>query len=274
MRRRPTRITPTKSPFVNFFDKAVAIIKVIRIELLIAAITLILALGQYFQNSINVRINITKTWKEGYTSETRDRVTRFNSFWSDWKQTKCEEDPECQTDLRETISIFTSPKLFKGELNLAKNKFIIELTKNEIDAIGRSNRDLQKNPITEEEYVEIVLKYRNAIIECLNTMEAVKAVIEAKPLPFRIPIFYKDTLEGRYRDIIKELTIKLDDFIVSYREVYSQRETEAWHVLTSEESSLNDIVNVAFYFLIFALSLTLIYFVKMQMQKLGIAKQE
>jgi hypothetical protein len=166
------------------------------------------------------------------------------------------------------------------------NSFIKELMKNEVDAgirnenLRNPNPSLNSNPSpntnsaqyraeTDEDYIEVILKYRNAIIECLNTIEAVKAVIQSKPLPFKVNIFYKDTLEGRYRDIIEELKDGLMDFIVAYREDHSTRETEAWYVLTSDESNLNDFVNVVLYILISSSVLISVYLIKIQMQKLG-----
>lgn len=287
MRKNPKSINKKGRSSASFFDNLVSVVKVIRIELLITFTGLILTLGQYFQNSINVRINITATWRMGYTSENRDRVTRFIHYWEEGKAECLESERDgCEEELQEAIEILTGPKkLF--EVTIKNNHIIEALVKNEIDKIQyeieanrrRENIDKPKlttNPtplpyreITNNDYIEIVLKYRNAIIESLNTMEAVKAVIQSKPLPFKITIFYKDTLEGRYRDIIEELKAKLMDFIVAYRESHPDRETEAWYVLTSDESYLNDFVNVVFYFLVFSTALISVYLIKIQIQKLG-----
>lgn len=217
----------------------------------------------------------------GYTAENRDRVNRFIHHWNKWKSICLEEECEyCDEKLKEAIEILTSnEKLF--EVSIKDNPIIEDLVRNEIEKIkyeieANKRRERVENrtlpsyrEITNNDYIEIVLKYRNAIIESLNTMEAVKAVIQSKPLPFKITIFYKDTLEGRYRDIIEELKEKLMDFIVAYRESHPNRETEAWYVLTSDESYLNDFVNVVFYFLLFSSALVSAYLIKIQIQKLG-----
>lgn len=279
MRRNKKSLNKKGSSSASFFDKFVSVVKVIRIELLITFTGLILTLGQYFQNSINVRINITATWRMGYTPDNRDRVNRFIYYWEKWKA-KCieKERDDCDEKLKEAIEILTAnKKLF--EVTIKDNPIIEDLVKNEIEKITyeiEANKRRERVPnlgpyreITNNDYIEIVLKYRNAIIESLNTMEAVKAVIQSKPLPFKITIFYKDTLEGRYRDIIEELKEKLMDFVVAYRESHPNRETEAWYVLTSDESYLNDFVNVTLYFLLFFAALISVYLIKVQMQKLG-----
>lgn len=296
MRKRQKSIVDKSESTKSFLTKTASIVKIIRVELLIASIGLILSLGQYFQNSINVRINITTTWRLGYTSETRDRVNRFIYVKKNWKAI-CENKKlnSCDENLKNAIDILAdNENLYqlnsKEKTELKKNAFIEVLVENEIAAIKRdiakktteakkSEDDIAQNgkvskaneasSVTNEEYIEILLKYRNSIIECLNTLEAVKAVIQSKPLPFRLTIFYKDTLEGRYRDIIEELKIGLMDFIVAYRESRPDRETEAWYVLTSDESYLNDLVNVTLYFLIFIASLYSVYVIKKRIYTAG-----
>ena len=288
MRKAPKAISSKGSFSDSFFAKLISVIKVIRIELLITLVALILSLGQYFQNSINVRINITSTWRAGYTSETRTRVNRFIHFWKKWKSEECAktEGANCENATKDAIDIFASnDKLYGGEVR--KNAFIIYFLKNEVDANIREDSSHRANPnansaspqantnstsatgATEDDYIKVILNYKNAIIECLNTIEAVKAVIQSKPLPFKVTIFYKDTLEGRYRDIIEELKEGLMDFVVAYREDHQNRETEAWYVLTSDESNLNDFVNVVLYFLVFSAALISVYLIKIQMLKRG-----
>jgi hypothetical protein len=296
MRKTPKAISNKGSFSDSFFAKLVSVIKVIRIELLITLVALILSLGQYFQNSINVRINITSTWRQGYTSETRTRVNRFIHFWKNWKAEECPktEGANCEKVAKDAIDIFASnDKLYGGEVR--KNPFIKFFLQNEVNASIREENSRRASPntnsvpnqastqstsdreateameeaYTEDAYIKIILNYKNAIIECLNTIEAVKAVIQSKPLPFKVTIFYKDTLEGRYQDIIEELKEGLMDFIVAYREQHLNRETEAWYVLTSDESNLNDFVNVVLYFLVFSAVLISVYLVKIQMLKRG-----
>lgn len=288
MRKTPKAISDKGSFSDSFFDKLVSVVKVIRIELLITLVALILSLGQYFQNSINVRINITSTWRAGYTSETRTRVNRFIHFWKKWKSEECQKiaGADCEKATNDAIKIFASnDKLYGGKVR--DNSFITHFLKDEVDASIHAENNRRTNPntnsapnqantnptlnreITEDDYIKIILHYKNAIIECLNTIEAVKAVIQSKPLPFKVTIFYRDTLEGRYRDIIEELKEGLMDFIVAYREEHLNRETEAWYVLTSDESNLNDFVNVVLYFLVFFAVLISVYLFKIEMLKRG-----
>jgi hypothetical protein len=123
--------------------------------------------------------------------------------------------------------------------------------------------------ITRGDYSRAVLKYRDAIIECLNTAEAVKAVIRSRPLPFRRHLLYSDTLEGRYNDIIDELKTDLGGFIRLYRAEFAGRDTPAWFVLTSEESNENDYKVIRYYIFVFLLTLTIIYFIKRLFQQPG-----
>jgi type VI protein secretion system component VasF len=92
-------------------------------------------------------------------------------------------------------------------------------------------------------------------------------VIESRPLPFGLRILYKDTLEGRYRDIIEELRDDLGKFIDSYREYTKERPTPAWFVLTDKESRKNDILVALILLSVLLLVLTLVYFVKKRFQK-------
>lgn len=276
MRKSLKAIRKKRRSSASFFDRLASVIKVIRIELLITLMALILSLGQYFQNSINVRINITSTWRTGYTSEIRTRVNKFTHDWNQWKS-EClgKAGGNCEQLIKDTINIFTSNDTLYGG-HIKDNGFVQKLVKNEVDAIRKESgakippgTESAPMPDTDDDYIEVVLKYKNAIIECLNTIEAVKAVIQSKPLPFKVNIFYKDTLEGRYRDIIEELKEDLMDFIVAYREAHPNRDTVAWYVLTSDESNLNDVVNIALYFLVFSAVLISVYLFKVHMQKLG-----
>lgn len=271
MKRKSIFVKQKRKSSLSFFDRFVSIIKVIKLELFIALIALIISVGQYFQNSVNARINITTTWRQGYTSETRDHVTRFIYFYKKWRKDCGETNAECNQKIEEAIDILTSKnKLYEYEIS--KNEYIKELVSNEVEKIKKQ----ATNPcdeLTNDQYVVLVLKYRNHIIECLNTLEAVKAVIQSKPLPFQVSIFYKDTLEGRYNDIIEELKGGLMVFIEGYRKYRSERETEAWYVLTSDESYLNDLVNVILYFCVFIIGLITVYLIKTRMQKLGYLRE-
>lgn len=68
----------------TFLERVASVFRVIKFELLIGLLALLLSLGQYFQSVISIRINITDIWREGYTAETRDRVSKFRFLYRRW----------------------------------------------------------------------------------------------------------------------------------------------------------------------------------------------
>lgn len=252
----------------SIFGRIISVIRVIRIELLFGLLALILSLGQYFQSGIAIRINITSIWREGYTSEIRDRVSKFRHLYHNKWTAGC-QDSRCTARADETVRKLVSTKRLLSE-DIQGDEYIRELVSDEIALLKyeRKPANGEYTP-TNEDYVQAALKYRNAIIECLNTAEAVKAVIEARPLPFRRHLLYSDTLEGRYRDIISELKDDLMIFIKSYRDITKGRETEAWFVLTSVESHRIDYIVAGVLILVLILILTVVYFVKVKYRRSG-----
>jgi hypothetical protein len=121
-------------------------------------------------------------------------------------------------------------------------------------------------PPTNADYVRAALDYRNAIIECLNTMEVVNAVIESRPLPFVNRIIYSGTLAGRYKDVILEHKNELMTFIDLYRKLPEKRgkkrDTPAWHALTDEESYESDFYYAAALLVSLALLLKIVSILK------------
>ena len=263
------------SPSNNLFKRwSISLIKglasffgVIKIELLIGSMAVILALGQYFYSGINTRMTIAALWREGYKAETRSRVAKFVYLFHIW-QDRYEKDKNQSYNPDFTLYNLASPeKLFTPDF-IQGDQNIRELVIDDIKLEKIKDKTTGKDrDITNGDYINAALNYRNAIIECLNTMEAVKAVIEAKPWPFRTQILYADTLEGRYKDIIEEQKDDLLPFINTYRDIHYKRQTKAWFVLTSEESNRNDYLVIKVYFFTFFLILIVIYFVKMLYRK-------
>lgn len=228
--------------------------KLIRFELLTGLLGLALALGQYFYSSINTRMTIANIWRDGYTADNRNRVAKFRHLYKTWKFSY--EHGNGEPDPDETVRrLVYMSLLYDKSFPLKDDKNITELVSDEIALInGRSP--------TNEDYISATLKYRNAIIESLNTMEAVKAVIEARPLPFFKSIVYPDTLGGRYQDVIIETRRDLKSFINHYREMTKERKTPAWYVLTNEESYAPDYVFAGILLLILLATLILVYVAK------------
>lgn len=268
----------------TFFARVASFFRLIKFEFLIGLLALLLSLGQYFQSVISIRINITDIWREGYTAETRDKVSKFRHLYKKWTadykaacgQGQCGEGPD-QSVVRliRAKPLFDEALMIEDKTVKGRNKRVLdprirELVRDEIDLLKTdekrkaSGREcIEVNPcITKDDYTRAALKYRNAIIECLNTAEAVKAVIRSRPLPFRQHLLYSDTLERRYNDIIEELKTDLGGFIRLYRDSFSGRDTPAWIVLTSEESNKDDYYVVQIYTLVFFLALAVVYGLK------------
>ena len=253
----------------SFFYRFVSIIKVVKIELLFGILALILSLGQYFQSGISVRINVTSTWRDGYSSDTRNRVSKFRYLYKNKWLVNCGTNNQCKERINKSIDKLAFASKLYSEC-LRDDEYIKELISEDIELVRlKENREL-----TNEEFIQSALKYRNALIECLNTAEAVKAVIDARPL-FRWHLLYSDTLEGRYADIIKEITNDLEVFIYSYRKATKRRGTEAWFVLTSKpgESNKNDFFTIGLYVFVLILFLTVIYLLKKRIPIIRVKKE-
>jgi hypothetical protein len=252
VKRNTSKMQP--SPFKRFLNGLASAIKVVKLELLFGLVALILSLGQYFYSSINTRMTIANIWRDGYTSDIRNRVTKYRHLSKVWQERYALDNHELNPD--ETVRRLVYPKLlYSRDSPIQNDKHIAELVADEIALI----RDRQP---TNDDYINAALKYRNAIIECLNTMEAVKAVVEARPLPFDKDILYSNTLGGRYKDIIAETKDDLLSFIHHYREMTKGRETVAWFVLTNEESFRYHYFLAGALFLVLLVILFLVYLAK------------
>ena len=241
-----------KRPFYKRFPDVLGdFIQNFKVELLTTLLTLTLSLGQYFYSSINTRMTIANIWRDGYTSETRNRVTKFRHHQRMWKDAR--DNNQTAPDPAATINRLVDPELlFSKSSPIEGDIYLAELLAD--DAIRKDG----KTP-TNADYVQAALAYRNAIIECLNTMEVVNAVIESRPLPFISRIIYSGTLSGRYKDVILEHREELRTFIDLYRRLPEKRgkkrETPAWYALTDEESYWTDSIAAV------ALLLSLVLFV-------------
>jgi hypothetical protein len=250
----------TKRPLaVRVLDRLAPAIKRVRVEIFIGLLTVTLSLGQYFYSSINTRMTIANIWRDGYKSEVRDRVTKFRYHYRRWRKIY-EKDRSTPNPDWTVERLADTNLLFSEDCPISGDKYLVELISDEVAPAAREHP-------TNEDYVRAALVYRNAIIECLNTMEVVKAVIESRPLPFFKYIFYSGTLAGRYKDVILETRTDLMSFIDLYRQLpqkYGQkkRETEAWFVLTDEESYAYDYIFAGVLFLMLILILVLVSWLK------------
>jgi hypothetical protein len=127
------------------------VIRLIRIELIFTALALLVSLGQYFENVINVRVSISNIWREGYTSDNRDRVLKFRLLSREWKAKHGDHS------LDPTIDKLVFPEQLFAPGNLKQDEFIGILVSN----------DVQPNA-PDKDYIDAALKYRNSIIETLR----------------------------------------------------------------------------------------------------------
>lgn len=214
---------PKQSILRRFYER-------LKSDLVLAALALILAMGQYYQNGHATRIGITEIWKDGYPADTRDRVAKFthhyNTFWA----------PNPKTAAESLDKLIDPAKVFDGQIvredeNL-RRLLEDEVNEEEDNQTNNDESDKAKQRRVNKKYSEAALKYRSAILECLNTLEAVKAVIDGRPLPIRA-MGNPDRLEERYKWLIVQRTKELLPFIYKYRE-HNQRPIAAWHILTQD----------------------------------------
>ncbi len=257
------RIKKKKTPLLDRFVSAVNFFK---LELVIGLAALTLSLGQYFQSGISVRITVTNTWRDGYTSEIRNRVSKFRYLYNKKWIPSCKNDNNCINLVNASVEKIVDPQKYYNE-NLENDVYIKELVSDELDTQlfsdtvnGESLSDANKKTQKKQAIIAAILNYRNSIIEALNTFETVKAVIDARPL-YRWHILYSDTLEDRYKDTINESKRDLEIFIKIYRQVFS-RNTPAWKVLTEEESKTNDYFTYLVYIIMLVLILSVVYLIK------------
>lgn len=243
----------SKSPqpvrYIPKYYKLLFSLRLIRVELIITIFTVLLSIGQYFENVISVRVNISSIWREGYKPDIRNRVQKFRFVNEEWKESH-------QLKHNASVDMLVYPNKLYTPGSLKQDEFIRNLLVGEVPP---------EAPDTD--YIKAALEYRNALIDALNTAEAVKAVIQSRPWPFRSPIFYWDTLEDRYVPVVEDIRLGLDDFIVSYRKLTEKRPVPAWNVLTSPISNRIDYFAIPIFFLIGALALSVIYVAKSQYKK-------
>lgn len=179
--------------------------------IVLALLAVILTLGQYYQNWYDLRNGTTEIWREGYPDETRDRVARFTLHYKRWKES------DSKAAINSLDNLIKPENVFDGKI-LRSDKNLKTLLDYDFEDDGKERTDKQ--------YVDVALKYRNAIIGCLNTIEAVESVIQARPLWMHL-FGNASLLEDRYEDLIKQRTQELQDFIDRYR-LANQRDTPAW----------------------------------------------
>lgn len=243
----------------SLFKRFGSAIKVIKAEILVGVLGLILALGQYFHSSVTVRISVAETWRDGYTSEIRDHMSKFRFLYKKWEQ-NCGNDQQCLKELGESMDKLThTSELYT--VNLGEDKYIFELICEE--AVPENCKTLKTD---RKASLEAALKYRNRLIEGLNTAEAVKAVAESKPF-FHWDIIYSDTLQGRYLDIISEIEKDMRGFIASYRRGTDERKTKAWFVLDRPESNKGTFIIFGSVTAFLILILLIIYYLKIKYRK-------
>lgn len=231
LKKMGSRVRGFSSRFKNIITFA------LKSGIVFVLLTLILTIGQYFQSIYSMRINVATLWREGYTADTRNRATKFRLYYPLW------EKHDLRSALRSVNILSDQNKVYRGSI-IRNDPNLKQLLKADLDEKRRELKRQSKEPkgkeneveLPDNDYVEAALKYRNALIECLNAMETVKAVIEARPWPFTI--FSPDSLAERYTDLIEQWTEVLHPFIDFYR-LYNKRPTPAWFVLT--EGSLKEL---------------------------------
>ena len=211
-------------------------------EIVLSVLALILAGGQYLQSINSMSTDSAKLWKDGYTSVVRNRVTKFISLCKNWRDT----NPEGTVN---SLRIFThSDEVLKGE-SIYKDHNLMELLAPDLEKISPDLKVTEEGgKLTYNDIVEAALNYRGSIIECLNTMEAVKTVIQTRPWWFNL--ISRDYLGERYNGLTKELTegVKgsggLRPFIDQYR-LSHPRDTPVWAILTEHYIDRGWIVFIA-----------------------------
>jgi hypothetical protein len=200
----------------------------LKTQITIAFMALVIACGQYYQGNYTTRTNIAQLWETGFTDVRRDRVTVFrNHLLHKWNTDKNSE-----------------VKSLKILIDIDKMNDLTSI-KADANIIGLVADELKKKQedITDIEIIAKIREFRNAIIGCLNTMEAIKAVIESKPVLFRLGIFNTESPELRYEGFISQYTRELRPFIDEYRKSNDRpEELKAWVVLTAEQSYTGTIV--------------------------------
>jgi hypothetical protein len=251
--QQPESTLPVRN--IPSYYKLLFSLRVIRVELIITIFTVLLSIGQYFENVISVRVNISSIWREGYKPDIRNRVQKFRLVNDEWKKRH-------HLERNTSVDMLVYPSMLFAPGCLRDDEFIRNLL---VDDVPREAVD--------KDYIKAALEYRNAIIDTLNTAEAVKAVIKSRPWPFNASIFYWDTLEDRYVPVVEDLRIGLEDFIVSYqnltkdRPLVDGRRVPAWNVLTSPLSNIFDYLAIPIFVLIGVAFLAVVYFAKSKYKK-------
>lgn len=178
------------------------------------------------QRSQEIRVDIGTLWREGF-DKARNRVTRFQSLAKQWEP----------SGRKRSLQILTSDQLVVGNF-AGYDATAIKQDKNLRELIS-SDLEWEKPLQSERDIVKAAVDYRTTLIQALNTMETVKAILDARHITEA-----DDTdMEKRYRATIHSFTNGLYDFIEAYRANHPRtdaaqalgiqaEEATAWYSLT------------------------------------------
>lgn len=194
--------------------------------------------SQVYQGGYSTRIGVTTIWHDGYPADTRNRVSKFSVSYADWIKAN---GGEAIKEAMESVDILANQgRVFNGK-SIRENQNLMRLLDSDLEEKRRAlwgeagwrrlKEEEKLQALSDNDLVDAALKYRNAIIECLNAMEAIQAIMANRPE--RLDQMMPDDLERRYRDLISDLTGNLSPFICKYREA-NQRKTPPWDILLSD----------------------------------------
>jgi hypothetical protein len=194
---------------------------------------------QYYQAGYSTRIGVTTIWKNAYTADTRNRVNRFAVYYTRW-------DKENHGEAVESVDILADQhRIFDGEV-IRKDKNLLQLLDSDLEEKwqmlqGQGIRQPVKGgkwgTLSDGDFVDAALKYRNAVIDCLNALEAIQAIINNRPPGIDKEEPMPDRLEPRYQDLINDLVRELHPFICKYNEA-NPRPTAPWSNLIDKAPCL------------------------------------
>ena len=193
-----------------------------------------IALGQLYQGGYSTRIGVTTIWKDAYTADTRNRVSKFTVYYKRWES-------KDRALAKESADILANQyRIFDGKV-IRENQNLLQLLDSDLEEKWRTlqsqgrprpvkkggNEGEKWGDLSDDDFVEAALKYRNAVIECLNALEAIQAIIKNRPTGEATK---PDNLEPRYQDLINDLSEKLQPFVCRYNEA-NPRPTAPWNNL-------------------------------------------
>lgn len=172
-------------------------------------------LYQQDQGLVQMTISLQTSWNDTFTIENRLRFERFRARIKEW-----EKNPNARD---KTLTLLIKNETVSDPDRLKTDDGVMDLISQEL---GVENiAEARAQPRTK--IVEAAFRYRNTIINCINTMEAIYIIRSYSGSKRTVSI-----IDAQHSQIIELWVRDLEPFFTVYRGIYDEK-PQAWNILTN-----------------------------------------